>query len=287
MANAVAQIPPQMLAAALRDLVGEEVDPNTEQGRHRSTELLKGLLANHDGTRRLVDALQHHGAANLADAPAPPKRYGRMTAAPERLPRDPQLDVPPMGSEEFENFVQTPAATHRILHLDLDNASVVQLATPDLLGFLEDRVEPTPKQVTREFDEVVLQAQRQLLARMSSANFWVRTKRRFVSHLSQWRVTTRIMAKNFVAIEVKRGPSRLKLLALTSGRVMYVRLYNHTSVVFMDKLSLADTSGAGDRLTVAFENDMEGGFETLLELRRAMVNAQEDLALRLGEGTAG
>lgn len=107
MVDVVAQIPPQMLAAALRDLVGEEVDPNTEQGRQRSTELLQGLLANHESSRRLVDALQRHGAASLADAPALPKRYGRMATAPKRLPRDPLLDVPPMGSAEFDAQVDT------------------------------------------------------------------------------------------------------------------------------------------------------------------------------------
>lgn len=283
MADAVAQIPPQMLAAALRDLEGEELDPNTEQGRRRSTELLQGLLANHDSTRRLVDALQRHGAASLVDMPALPKRYGPMTPAPRRLPRDAGLDVPPMGSGELDAYVQAPAEPHRMVHLDLDSANVLQLATPSALGFQEDRVEPSPEAVKREFDDVVLQAQRQLRARISSPNIWKRAKCLFVGPPGEWRVTARIVAKNFVVIEVKRGPSLLKLQSLTSGRDMYVRLYDHANVVFADKLSLADAPRVKDRLADAFAHDVEGGVETLFELRRAMVDAQVDIAPPLGQ----
>lgn len=111
MADAIAKIPLQVLANALRDVVGEEVDPDTEQGRQRSAELLQELLANRDSTRRLVDALQHHSAANLGDAPALPERYGRMVTTSERLAREPQFDAPPTGSAEFEAFVQAQGTT--------------------------------------------------------------------------------------------------------------------------------------------------------------------------------
>lgn len=111
MADAVAKIPLRILAAALRDLAGEELDPDTEQGCQRSVELLQGLLANRDSTRRLIDALQRHGAANLGAALTLPERYGRMITASERLPRDPQLDMPPTGSAEFEAFVQAQDTT--------------------------------------------------------------------------------------------------------------------------------------------------------------------------------
>lgn len=274
MADATAQIPADVLAAALSELEGVALDPSTPDGRLESAKIAERLMSDEGSSKRLLAALEKHSASAMPRE-ASKAAYGPAVMVQTSLPREAANEEPPIGSAEFEAFLSNPPDLTNLAHRDIKPANVMPLAAPTELGFQEELAEPLSP-ATRQFDAVFLDAQRQL-AKLGSGgrrSLWKRIQAVF-DKPSEWRISSRVLAKNYVVVEVKHGQSKIQWSSIASGSFLYVSIETDGKVTLKQKLTLADRVRTQQQVTAAFGSKAEAGAHTLLELRRTMLAAEK------------
>lgn len=97
----------EVLAGALRDVLGEAAEQSICEGWQSQARLVRRLLANPALAYKLVDAFAAR-AVELRSETEPPLLYGPVAADGETY-RDPPLMLDPEGSPEFEAAIDLVA----------------------------------------------------------------------------------------------------------------------------------------------------------------------------------
>lgn len=97
-------IDPALLAAALREVAGIEVDPSTDAGAIEASRQVARLMRNKRSLQRLLKVVVRleTKAARLDDEGE--VTFGPVVTCRGTFPASP-MAVPPIGSEEFERFI--------------------------------------------------------------------------------------------------------------------------------------------------------------------------------------
>lgn len=98
-----AGIDPAILAAALREVEGVELDPSTESGAVAAGLIVQRLMQDEESLRRLLDVLVRlaEEASGVIDFP---QEFGPVVTSSAVIP-DLPMAAPPIGSEEFEQYI--------------------------------------------------------------------------------------------------------------------------------------------------------------------------------------
>jgi len=105
MADATVRIEPDVLAAALRDIEGVEVDLSTQEGARAGALMVERLLADPESAEKLLSAVERRAEA-VGRAPTKfPDVYGPVETVASTSPQDASLAVPPIGSAEFDAYM--------------------------------------------------------------------------------------------------------------------------------------------------------------------------------------
>ena len=110
---APSDIDPALLAAALREVAGIEVDLSTEMGAMEASRHVGRLMRRKGSLRRLLEvmirlATEASGACANADG-----TLGPVATSSEVFP-DLPLSAPPIGSEEFEQYMDELMRSERL-----------------------------------------------------------------------------------------------------------------------------------------------------------------------------
>lgn len=99
-----ARIDPAILAAALREVEGVELDPSTESGAIAAGLIVQRMLQDEHSLQRLLEVLVRLEEAALGDSIDYPQEFGPVATSSEVFP-DLRMGAPPIGSEEFEQYM--------------------------------------------------------------------------------------------------------------------------------------------------------------------------------------
>jgi len=99
------QIDADVLAAALRDVAGEEAEHALVGGQPAVARLVRRLLANPTSARELMGAVTARAVERRLEA-APPTAFGPV-ATDGGTYDDPPLMLDPIGSPEFERAIDS------------------------------------------------------------------------------------------------------------------------------------------------------------------------------------
>ena len=275
MTNAIAKIPPRVLAAALQEVEGVVCDLSTAEGEQKAVELAARLMRNEETLEPLLAALEKHGGAEFAGAELP-SVYGPVAMEADALPSDPAWNVPPIGSPEFDSFmdehVQGEAGRQNVVELS-------KPAPPSLLGFTEVSAEPVSITALKEFDTIFLDAQRELTLRAKRAHKPGVLSRVFSAVFSSGftaepplRFATKTV-DNYTVVEARKGAyTKLHVHSIASGKVIFVMVRIDGKVTMKDRITLTDRVSAVQRFTEVFADEAEVGAVALHELRDANAN---------------
>lgn len=99
-----ARIDPAILAAALREVEGVDLDPSTESGAIAASRIVQRVLQDEDSLQRLLDVLLRleMEASGVSDDCA--QEFGPVATSSEVF-QDLPMGAPPIGSEEFEQYM--------------------------------------------------------------------------------------------------------------------------------------------------------------------------------------
>lgn len=97
-------IDPALLASALREVAGIEVDPLTDAGAMEASRHVRRLMRNKRSLQRLLDVVVRLEieAAGVDDGSE--ATFGPVVTCSGTFP-GPAMATPPVGSEEFERFI--------------------------------------------------------------------------------------------------------------------------------------------------------------------------------------
>lgn len=271
MADAIANIPPKVLAAALQDVEGVVCDLSTAEGERKAIEIATRLMQSSETLEPLLVALEKHGGTNFSAAL--PATYGPVAMEADALPSDSTWNMPPIGSTEFDTFM-TEQAQSPIAQQDL--VEVSKPSPPSLLGFIEYSAEPVSITAFKKFDSIFLDAQRQLKLRAKKTHkvgFWSRIFTAAFTEDSSAKPPLRFatkMVENYTVVEARQGSyTKLNLQSIASGTVLFVLVRIDGKVIMKDRITLSDPDRAVQRFTEVFAEDAEAGAEALHELRDA------------------
>lgn len=273
MPDLTARISAPILAAALREVEGVEVDPSTPEGELESAQIVSRLMSDEASAERLLSALEHHGASSVVAEAALPATYGAVAVAPARAHAGTTNDEPPVGSADFEEFVRTQSQREQDVAATAQELAGQTLAAPSALGFEDEPVVPLTPPLRQQIDVVLLAAQRKLEASHAKTSFlqrfrWVMTNEPF-----EWRTRCRVLANNYLQVDAVRGSSRVHWASIASKGVLYVFVTTDGKITLNERIDLSDKVHAQDRLAEAFASEPEAGAEALRELRNTMVEA--------------
>lgn len=99
------EIDPEVLAEALRDVIGAEADQTLREGPQSVAHLVRRLLASPSSARKLLDAFTARAVARRSEV-EPPMEFGPV-ATDGGTYADPQLMLDPVGSPEFEAAIDS------------------------------------------------------------------------------------------------------------------------------------------------------------------------------------
>lgn len=99
-----ARIDPAILAAALREAEGVEVDPSTQSGAVAAALIVQRVMQDEDALQRLLDVLVRLDETASGESMDYPQEYGPVATSSQVFP-DLPMGAPPIGSEEFEQFI--------------------------------------------------------------------------------------------------------------------------------------------------------------------------------------
>ncbi|ARN21872.1 hypothetical protein [Piscinibacter gummiphilus] len=274
MADALAGIPPNVLAAALHEVEGGEFDLSTEEGARQAAALVERLMQDSDSLDRLLRALERHNSKAVEQAPLP-SSFGAVAMEADALPAATTAwHEPPVGSAEFDAFL-SESSPDAVEQADVV-AGAVQPSPPSVLGFEEASVEPVPAAAYKEFDAFLLEVQRQLKHRarkeVQREGFWARLHSIFSASPRSdlpWRYATKAIS-NYTTVAARQGNStKVQLQSIASGKVLFVLIHVNGTIRLKDRITLADRSRAVQRFTEVLAGDAEVGAEAVHELRDA------------------
>jgi hypothetical protein len=272
MVDALATIPPEVLAAALLEVEGVEFDLSTAEGATQAAASAERLMQDAGSLERLLAALERHGNHVVNETPLP-ATFGRVAMEADALPAASAWLVPPVGSAEFDAFVSEPVPAMDEQG-DLVEATA-QPSPPSLLGFDERSIEPVPIAAMREFDSIFLDVQRQLRLRArktSRQGFWERLSTLFspAPPVDPPLHFTSKAVRNFTTVTAHQGSStKILLQSIASGEVLFVQVRINGAIKMKDRITLADRRTAVQRFTEVLAEEAEVGAEAVHALRDA------------------
>jgi hypothetical protein len=274
MVDPTAHIAAPMLAAALREVAGVELDPSTPEGELESARVVSRLMADEATAQRLLTALEQLGANAIASAQPVPAAYGPV-AVTRPLAAASTDDEPPIGSADFEGFVRAQAQLQQGLAAAEHELAGQTLATPSALGFEDEPVVPITRPLRQQLDLVLLAAQRRLEADASAGkpSFLQRFRWALSNEPLEWRTRCRVIANNYLQVDAVRGSSRVHWASIAANGVLYVYVTTDGKVTLRERLDLSDKAGTEGRLAEAFAAEPAAGAEALRELRNTLVDA--------------
>ena len=296
MPETLLQVSPRVLAAALAELEEAVPDPSSSEWEQESARIVQRLLSDEATAQRLVEAVERHGTAQWdAVASTLPARYGPARMASRTVPRQ-QLELtPPVGSQEFDDFVDASATGASDATVALTGQSAAALATPAQLGFSVEFAEPPAPPA--ELDALLRDVQHQL-ERLTKQQQHKRTFTTFWARLTAARdafmrseplhseVRCRVRASNYFVVQAKVGAAQLDWASITSGENLFVELTQGGHIVFRDQLPLHEHARAQRALTQALATWPDVGVLAVHELRRSMVR-EARAAFATGVGRTG
>lgn len=99
------EIDPEVLADALREVVGAEADQTLREGPQSVALLVRRLLASPSSARKLLDAFTARAVARRSEM-EPPVMFGPVVTDGGTY-ADPSLMLDPVGSPEFEAAIDS------------------------------------------------------------------------------------------------------------------------------------------------------------------------------------
>lgn len=102
--DSTARIDPAILAAALREVEGVDLDPSTDSGAIAAGLIVQRVLQDKDSMQRLLDVVLRLEMEALGDSIDYPQEFGPVVTSSEAFP-DLLMATPPIGSEEFEQYM--------------------------------------------------------------------------------------------------------------------------------------------------------------------------------------
>jgi hypothetical protein len=278
MEDAIARIDPQVLAAALRDVEGVSLDPSSEEGAKEAAQRVERLMSDTKTEKQLLDAIERHTDSALStDAPFP-SEYSQVETIPSTQAQNSALDVPPVGSAEFEAYIAAPADRKKIVAKEFEIDSGLPLASPSELGFPSDateEIEPLPRY---EVDAVVREAQRVFERKQLKHSFTERFRvavDALRNRLSpNWvSMITPMAARNRYVVDVRRLDAHWHWDSVLVGRHLYVVMSADGKQTLRMRLPLSDSATTTHRLETVFADEPTAGAETLRALRIAMIGS--------------
>ena len=101
---APSEIDPAVLAAALREVAGIDVDPSTEMGAMEASSHVGRLMRRKGSLRRLLDVMVRLATEASGARADTEEALGPVATSSEVFP-DLLMAAPPIGSEEFEQYM--------------------------------------------------------------------------------------------------------------------------------------------------------------------------------------
>jgi len=271
MSDAIARIDPSVLSKALRDVEGVRLDLSTEEGAHQASEIVGRLLGSPESEAQLLAAIGKYADPMLEAGEPLPTRYDAIKTTSPRVSSDPAALAPPIGSAEFDTYVDSSSA-------DASEAGLadLQVATPKDLGFEGDEGAAPPS--TALVEGILRTAQRELEA------LDLEKQRHSHSFLSRWLkkkrpepgTFARVVARNRFTVLVSIDNARMVSWDhVTSGGFLYLKLMKRGKLAFRGKVPLADKAAVNQRLADVFADEPSVGAATLHAVRLAMSQAAQ------------
>jgi hypothetical protein len=266
MSDAIAHVDPAILARVLKDLDGVSFDPSTEEGTKGVAELVRKYLEHPDQEKRLLDAIDGHSRQALMEEAVFPSRYGPIRTAPRVAPSDERSEVPPIGSAEFDAYMDTPDEA-----ASMGDGSSLPVAEPSALGFKKVAVGEPP--TLEAVDMLLRKAQQHLDARrgpLSQGSFFARLFKARTDPISEKDAFAMPLARNWFSVEVSSNNARLVTWdSVAFGNYLYLRLSKRGVPAFRGCFLLTDTATVKE-LSDVFADEPAIGSTTLHALRLAM-----------------
>lgn len=272
MVDPTARIDPDVLAAALRDVEGVELDLSTEDGVKTGAKLVERLMSNTESAERLLDAVARHADVALSAERPFPETYGAAAQAEGNHPSIPSLDVPPIGSPEFEAFMAVPASADELGPENVPNGTM-PTANPSELGFASEVAPPPP---WGDVDVVLRGVQRLLEVRLRAPHTF---KQRIQAALDvlmdrsvarEWDALAMPKARNRFVVQLKREKNLWLWDSIAAGDSLYVMVIADGNLTFKGRLPLSNPPAARQLLENVFSSEPMVGVRTLHALRIAM-----------------
>jgi hypothetical protein len=250
MADILEMIPQKVLASALRDITGVEYDLSTHEGELKAAEVITEILQSHASLNKLLEAIEQHGGEKYLTCTLP-ERFGPVAMADDAIQADKTWDMPPVGSKEFDDYIETQLATDKTLE-SLELHLVV-------------------------LEKVLRETQFKLKQRAAQERKTFMT--RFVAMFKAMSNTTSPLfysTKNypgFTIVEARQGGNmKLKMKSSFARAGVIVEVVIDGKVALKDKISSVYSTQEVTRLTEVFAKDAEAGAEVIHQLRDANAN---------------
>lgn len=295
MASAIARIDPEVLAAALRDVEGVSLDPSNKGGAKEVARRVERLMGDPKTEKQFMDAIERHTDSTLSNDAPFPLEYGQVGVAASAQEHSSALDVPPIGSAEFDAYMAAPVDRKKIVAKEVEIDSGFPLASPSELGFPSEVTEETEPLASYEVDAVVREAQRVFERKQLKQSFRERFRvavdalRNRLSPNWVSRITP-MVARNRYVVDVRRLDAHWHWDSVLVGRHLYVLMSADGRQDRRMQLPLSDSATTTRQLETVFAEEPTAGAETLRALRIAMMGsaaAARDPMRKFADGVTG
>jgi hypothetical protein len=274
--DAIVRIDPKVLAAALLDVEGVSLDPSDEDGAKDAAQRVERLMSDTRTEKQLLDAIERHTDSALINDDPFPSEYSQVGTIPSTQAHNSALDVPPIGSAEFEAYMAAPDDRKNIVAKEVEIN--FPLASPSELGFPSEATEEIEPLPSYEVDAVVREAQRVFERRQLKQSF----RERFRVAVDALRnrlspnwvsMITPMVARNRYVVDVRRLDAHWHWDSVLVGRHLYVVMSAEGRQALRMRLPLSDSAATTRRLETVFADEPTAGAETLRALRIAMIGS--------------